>query len=450
MNRNFTTIDNIFGIPSCGDGGHAIGWDATGKVITCQAVNGILGSPASSTQAVGNGTIFVSQPKPRFDVRDYGVTGNGSDESTQLQNAINAACSSAGASAELVSPSIAISVASTVHFTQCKGIHIDFGSGQGQSSNTGGVIQWIGANHGGPVVSLDRTRDSIFENFAVFAASGHGANGADIAIDIDESSSSGGITTNNLFRNVEIWSGTQNASFIGFRLGASAPGNIEQQAFQNIQIQCIGPPTANNAGTGFYIDAGTGAESFWNPIYNFGISSCSRAIDLIHQNQLVDIGGGLMDNNYTDLYYEGGSITHYHDIRSEGATAPIVITGGNDLVAERVAFAGESAGITAIDLTNAISSTRIFVSHAIWDNVAMTPISPNLGGSTVTQLEFNKYPTSACPNMTQFHGQASDRFSVTYAANCDNVVGPITLTSILFINLPAAASGTMYYCTDCE
>src|SRR6266436_5383350 len=122
MNRNFTTIDNIFGIPSCGDGGHAIGWDATGKVITCQAVNGILGSPASSTQAVGNGTIFVSQPKPRFDVRDYGVTGNGSDESTQLQNAINAACSSAGASAELVSPSIAISVASTVHFTQCKGI----------------------------------------------------------------------------------------------------------------------------------------------------------------------------------------------------------------------------------------------------------------------------------------------------------------------------------------
>src|SRR5882724_7234051 len=73
-------------------------------ILDNQAVSG---SPTTGTQAVGNGTHFLSQPKPAFDVRDYGVIGNGvADDTIALQNAVNAACGTpfTGRGGKLIAP----------------------------------------------------------------------------------------------------------------------------------------------------------------------------------------------------------------------------------------------------------------------------------------------------------------------------------------------------------
>jgi hypothetical protein len=141
-------------------------------------------------------------------------------------------------------------------------------------------------------------------------------------------------------------------------------------------------------------------------------------------NKLVTIDGGLTGGNYYLLYYEAGTMAALKNIRDEGSTFIAgMLANAVDLTVENLSLSGLSPGQTSFDMTNAGGGARLYIKNTQWDNVAMTPISPNTGGSSVTILEHNVYPNGACPDLTQFSGFAMDTFSQMTAGFCPNRVG---------------------------
>jgi hypothetical protein len=405
MNANLNPLNSLSPLLSCGDSTHAISWNPITKKFGCQAL----------TVGSGDGSIKVT---------DYGVTCDGvTDDTTAAQNAANVACNATylGGRKLIAPPNCRIAVSSTVALNNCSGIHLDFGSAQGETTaNTSGFI-WIGASGGGPVVSLNKTRDFVLENFFILQGK-TGGNQANVALDLDENSGSG-IITHGRVSDVSIGFGARgtvaNPNFRAIRLGLKAPGNVEDIEFDRLRIQCPGPaPTSTTSnGIGFIAAAGSGAEPFNTVLWNNNITNCSHAYDFENTLCCVSIDNGLMGQNYTDLYVTNGSEIHYQHIRSESGTAQIVINAHN-VVLEHLLFAGLTAGTTTINLT---STGNIKLDDLEWNNVAVTPvIAPGAG---YLDWQHSKVPDGKCPDMSSTGLNPQQGFSYmnqSFSGSCTN------------------------------
>lgn len=350
----------------------------------------------------------------QLDVRDFGVKCDGlTNDTAAMQAAITAACTFSTTPKTLVLPnSCAVRLYSTLLITHCGGLTLDGGQSQGEASLSGGsggpaTFLYYGAP-GVPAITVNQTRDSTFKNFSVFTnALNNLVNGASIGILIDEIAPVTGIVTNNKFENVQVWNGSSNPSFIGIIICPTAPGNCEAQNFERLFINCgLAAATSTNNGIGIQWGSASGAsQPFFAFLHHYQPKQCSKAIDVELAN-ILDIDGGLMDHNYTDLFLNGGRNIVYKHTRSENAIAQIVIGTGSssplhDVTLERNSFAGLSNNTTTISYPFSGTGGIIRLIRNDWDfNATVTPFGPTGGGvfsGTVTSQD-NNYPNGTlCP-----------------------------------------------------
>jgi hypothetical protein len=417
-----------------------------------------------------SGQTFAYQIKSVLNVRDYGVSCSGTtDDTSAMQDAINAACNTGGRGKTLILPnSCTIKVTSTVNVTKCSGITVDGGQSQGQATigAAGGAgsgnaaLLWYGAA-GGTVFEVNQTRDSVFKNFTVFAnASSYKASGANVGILIDEIGAPSNIVTNNHFDNVQVMNYAANSSFIGIDICPSAPGNCESQNFNRLFITCgAGTPTARSNGTGIKYEGAGGAEPYYEYLHWYESRDCSAAID-VEQANILDIDGGLADHNYTDLFVNGGRNISYRHIRSEVSPAPIVIgtvssSGAHDLTVEENSFAGAPNGATTISYAFSVTGGVIRLIKNDWDsNTTVIPFGPKGKGNFVGVLDSqdNTYPNTANCISTSLqssgvmYSSLNDRPSggiCNYGGmHLGRPTGSLRIDPTLFSNLPTCALGT--------
>lgn len=327
---------------------------------------GVANGSALVSNGVGQAAVY--QAKPVIDVRDYGVVGDGCgnasrDDTVAFQNAVNAAIGTPhlGKSGRLIIPgSSCVNVASTINIVGGRGLVIECLGAQGQSVNTCG-INWIGPA-GGTVLFINKTRDSTFQGFYVSTGSVNPGT-ANVAIDVDETGATDGITTHNKFKDITIFQyPTVNPNFVGMRFGDSAPGNVEGMDIENVSVWCRGTPTGlNQTGTAFKVGKnGGGSEPFFMYFHGSqGVGNCSIGWDLQGNNRLVIIDGGLTGGNYTLLNYESGAQAQLKNLRDEGSTIiASMLSGAADLTVENLSLSGLVAGTTSFDLTNAAGGNQ--------------------------------------------------------------------------------------------
>lgn len=355
----------------------------------------------------------VYQTRSVLNTRDYGVTCSGTtDDTTAMQNAINAACGAGGRGKTLVMPnSCTVKLTRTLNVTKCSGITVDGGQSQGQATiGAGGgagsgnaVLLWYGSG-GGTVLEINQTRDSVFKNFTVFAnASSYKATGANIGILIDEIAPVTNIVTNNHFDNVQVVNYAANSSYIGIDICPTAPGNCEAQNFDRLFVTCGGgTPTATSNGMGIKYEVVRGAEPYYEYIHWLEDTNCSKGID-IEGGFNIDIDGGLMGNNYTDLQVNGGRLLRYANFRSEDSIRQIVIgnssySGMVDLTLESLSFSGLTNNTTTISYPYSNTGGLVRLIKNAWDNNStIKPFGPTGSGSFVGVLDSqgNTYPNTA-------------------------------------------------------
>jgi hypothetical protein len=370
-------------------------------------------NPRTAQSQNADNQLHLYQTKAVLNAREYGVTCAGTtDDTTAMQIAINAACNAGGRGKTLVLPnSCTVKLTRTLNVTKCSGITVDGGQSQGESTigAAGGagsgnaVLLWYGSG-GGTVLEINQTRDSVFKNFSVFAnASNYKSPGANIGILIDEIAPVTNIVTNNHFDNVQVVNYAANSSYIGIDICPKAPGNCEAQNFDRLFLTCgSGTPTATSNGTGIKYEVVGGAEPYYEYIHWLEDTNCSKGID-IEGGFNIDIDGGLMGNNYTDLQVNGGRLQRYANFRSEDGIAQIVI--GNpsfssmvDLTLESLSFSGLTNDTTTISYAYSNTGGLLRLIKNAWDNNStITPFGPKGSGSFVGVLDSqgNTYPNTA-------------------------------------------------------
>jgi hypothetical protein len=356
---------------------------------------------------------LVPQTQTVLNAGEYGVTCNGrTDDTRSMQNAIDAACHTGERGKALVLPSACnLKLTSSLKVTKCSGITLDGGQSQGEATigAAGGpgsgnaVLLWHGAP-GGTVLEINQTRDSVFKNFTVFTNAAHyKALGANTGILIDEDGAVSNIVTNNHFSNVQVVNYAANPNFVAIDICPTAPGNCESQNFDRLFIQCSGgPPTSDGNGTGVKYESKGGAEPYFEYLHWYEASACSKAID-VESTNILDINGGLMGQNYTDLFLNGGRNISYRHFRSETGIAQIVIgtsssSGAHDLTVEENSFSGLTNNTTTISYAFPVTGGIIRLIKNDWDhNPTVTPFGPNGRGSFVGVLDSqdNTYPNSS-------------------------------------------------------
>jgi hypothetical protein len=435
---------------------------------------------AASTTSVAAGSDLVSngvsrppvyETKAVLNSRDYGVTCSGTtDDTTAMQNAINAACNSGGRGRTLILPnSCTVKLTSRLNVTKCSGITVDGDQSQGQATigAAGGAgsgnaaFLWYGSG-GGTVLEINQTRDSVFKNLTVFAnASNYTASGANIGILIDEIGTVSNIVTNNHFDNVQVVNYAANSSFIGIDICPTAPGNCEAQNFDRLFLTCSSgtPSSSTSNGTGIKYEGAGGAEPYYEYIHWLEDTNCSLGID-VEQVNILDIDGGLAAGNWTDLFMNGGRNISYRHFRSENGKAQIVIgtsasSGAHDLTVEENSFSGLTNSTTTISYPYNDTGGIIRLIKNDWDsNSTVTPFGSTGSGVFVNTLDSqdNNYPNNthciqaAFSSSGQFYsdlGDAPRGGTCNYGAlHLGAPNGWLQLDPTLFANLPSCASGT--------
>jgi hypothetical protein len=379
-------------------------------------------SAAASTTRVAAGSDLVSntvsqtpsnQTKAVLNARDYGVTCSGTtDDTTAIQNAINAACTFSTTPKTLILPDrCAVKLSSTLMITHCAGLTIDGEQSQGQASisdSTGGpaTFLWYGRT-GVPMITINQTRDSIFKNFSMFPnASSNLVNGASGCLLIDAIAPVTGIVTNNSFEDLQCNNGSASSRFIGFDVCPTAPGNCEAQNFDRITIGCsyYTPTSITSNGVGIGYEGTGGAEPYFEHIHWIEETHCSKGVDIEGGTgtNVLDIDGGLMGGNYTDLFLNSGRNTSWRHIRSENAIAQFVIgtssgSGAHDLTIEENSFSGLTNGTTTISYPYSTTGGIIRLIKNDWDsNSTVIPFGPTGRGAFVGVLDSqdNTYPNN--------------------------------------------------------
>lgn len=426
------------------------------------------GVPANSAHDVRHQPAC---PTKALNAGDFGVTCNGTtDDTTAMQNAINAACNAGGRGMAVVLPnSCTVKLTSTLKVTKCSGITLDAGQSQGEATigAAGGagsgnaVLLWYGTP-GGTVLEINQTRDSVFKNFTVFAnASSYKASGANVGILIDEIAPVTNIVTNNHFDNVQVVNYAANSSFIGIDVCPTSPGNCEAQNFDRLFLTCGGggKPTATSNGTGIKYEVVGGAEPYYEYIHWLEDTNCSKGID-IEGGFNIDLDGGLMGNNYTDLQVNGGRLLRYANFRSEDAIAQIVIGNASfssmvDLTLENLSFSGLTNTTTTISYPYSNTGGLLRLIKNDWDhNSTITPFGPTERGSFVGVLDSqdNTYPNSTKCIATAFgssgvmYSSLNDQptgGSCNYGGiHLGRPTGSVRIDPTAFGNLLRCASGT--------
>jgi hypothetical protein len=348
-------------------------------------------------------TAYAPQDLPVIDARKFGVSCNGStDDTANIQAALTAACNTGSQGKALVLPnSCKIKLTSTLVASKCSGMSFYTFSPQGQATIPGGnaSLLWYGVA-GGTVLEINQTRESNFGPFTIDTeASNHGAVGANVGLLIDEIAPVINIVTNNHFDNIQVYNPFANPNFLAVSVCPTAPGNCEAQNFDRLMLTCSGStPTVNSAGTGFALQGGQPNYQYIHWLYMKG---CSTAIST--GNQVVDIDGGLMQSNYTDLKVNAGIATTYKNIVSQESVSQIVLVGSvASITIEHDIFDGLTNGTTTISYTG--SPGNVTLRDNYWNNPnnTVTPFGPSGGGSFPGRLisENNVYPGSICPVVT--------------------------------------------------
>jgi hypothetical protein len=432
------------------------GVPATASMTSLAAGSDLVSNAVSQTPAY--------QTKAVLNARDYGVTCNGTtDDTTAMQNAINAACNTGGRGKTLILPnSCTVRLTSRLNVTKCWGITVDGGQSQGQAtiSAVGGAgsgnaaLLWYGLV-GGTVLEINQTRDSAFKNLTVFAnASSYKTSGASTGILIDEIAPVTNIVTNNHFDNIQVVNYAAKSSFIGIDICPTAPGNCESQNFDRLFITCAaGAPTSSTSnGTGIKYEVVGGAEPYYEYIHWLEDTNCSKGIDL-EGGFNIDIDGGLAAGNYTDLLANGGSLVRYANFRSEFAIAQIVIGNASfsslkNITIESNSFSGLTNSTTTISYPFSVTGGILRLIKNAWDNNStITPFGPTGRGVFVGLLDSqdNIYPNSANCISAAFasSGQMYSSLNGNYGGlHLGRPRGTVQLDPTTFGNLPSCAAGT--------
>ena len=419
---------------------------------------GVANGSALVSNGVGNPPAY--QTKSVYDVRDFGVVGDGStNDTTAFQNAITAACGSnvgSSAGSMLTIPrTFQIKVISTINVNSCGGFILDGQSGTGQAGY-GAQVVWAGGN-GGTVFSVNRTRDSIFRNFGVTAL--NGSNLYNICFDLDENAGSG-ILSHDLYENIQCGGfpgGTQNANFAGVRIGQNAPGNTEQQVFRNFNVSCgSGVITNTSNGRGFLINpTANGAQPFYVSILSSEISGCSHGVEIAHNTRQVIIDGGNWGPNFNSLYLINGTGAVFENITTTlDVSSSIYLNGWAGVLEVRNnSFTG--GGAAAIDVTNASGGAKILVEDNDFGGVPMLNGTFTPGSATGFMNVIGNGNFTGCP----IQGTSGITFGALLynsptSGNCDNVFASrlgVVLQTFTFANLPAGVTnGTLVFCSDCK
>ncbi len=423
---------------------------------------------AQSQNAAGQPPLY--QTKAVLNAREYGVTCSGTtDDTMPMQNAINAACNAGGRGKTLILPnSCTVKLTRTLNVVKCSGITVDGSQSQGQATigAAGGegsgnaALLWYGAL-GGTVLNINQTRDSVFRNLTVLAnASNYKASGANIGILIDEIAPVTNIVTNNHFDNLQVVNYAANSGYIGIDICPKAPGNCEAQNFDRLFLTCgSGTPTATSNGTGIKYEVVGGAEPYYEYIHWLEDTNCSKGID-IEGGFNIDIDGGLMGDNYTDLQVNAGRLLRYGNFRSENGVAQIVIgnvsfSGMVDLTLESLSFSGLTDSTTTISYRYSNTGGLVRLIKNEWDNNStITPFGSTGRGTFVGVLDSqgNTYP-----NTTNCIAAAFGSSGVMYSSlndqptggNCNyggmhlgRPTGSLRIDPTVFRNLPRCATGT--------
>ena len=328
MSDIFPTIAiPILNVPGSGGGSGSI--DVNGSPVTNPNFNGT--TPAAPTPLSSNVTFQVSgsdisayEYTNWYDVRNFGVVGDGSDQTTAMQAAIDG---TPDFSTLFIPPNFTIGISSTLNIHLRQGLHLYSPSYPGSSSNGNfpAEFTWLGAA-GGTVIDVNRSRGCWLEGFVV--RTDHHGNGANVAINVDQSIAGTTICSDNLFDKLAIWNDTPNANFVGIYFSATSLSNVEAMSVTDCIIQGTANtvPGASDSGSG--IRLGFSFNQKGMQFLRVSIAQCSIAYNLGYGSEIY-IQGGLLETNYTDVYTSQIQDLLYQNIRSENVVAaPFVLDSG--------------------------------------------------------------------------------------------------------------------------